>query len=299
MNAKKQALGCLLVIVSASIFGCMPLLVKNIYADGVNSLTVVFLRNLLAVPVGALLAWRQRGTLKIPLRALPSVAAIGITGCCLGPVLLFSSYPFIASGTATVLHFVYPAVVVLGGAMFYREKLTPGNVISVLVCLAGLSLFYTPGEELDWRGVFLALISGVAYAAYILLLAHFRYREVAGFLLNFHVFSINALVMLLVCLVSGGLVLPVTLRGWVLSFLMALAVNVLAVSMFQRGTLLIGGQRAAILSTMEPLTSVFIGILVFQETPTVRTALGSALVLLASVLIVLLGKKEAAPAQEP
>jgi drug/metabolite transporter (DMT)-like permease len=69
-------------------------------------------------------------------------------------------------------------------------------------------------------------------------------------------------------------------------------VNLGAVSMFQMGTRIIGGQKAAILSTMEPTTSVFVGILVFREVITLRTAIGSVLVILASILIVLLDSRE-------
>lgn len=293
MDRKKIITGYLLVIFSAVVFGCMPLMVKRIYADGVNSMSVVFLRNLLSVPVVGTLAWFQRKSLKVSPRALPSVAAIGIMGCCLAPVLLFSSYFFMASGTATILHFVYPAAVVLGGVLFYRERITLGSLVSMLVCVAGMAMFYSPGEPLDWRGSVLAVVSGFAYAAYILLLSHFRYKEeISGFLLNFYIFSINSLVMLGVCWVSGMLTFPSTLGGWATCCLIAVAVNAGAVAMFQWGTLIIGGQQAAILSTMEPITSVFVGILVFQETMNMRTALGSALVILASILIVVTDMKQ-------
>lgn len=293
MDRKKKILGYFMVIASAVVFGCMPLMVKRIYADGVNSLSVVFLRNLLSVPVVGLLALGQRKNLKIPRAALPSVAAIGIAGCCLAPVLLFSSYHFMASGTATILHFVYPAAVVLGGFLFYREKVTLSSLISVVVCIGGMCLFYSPGDPLPWQGTVLAVVSGFAYAAYIVLLSHFRFREeVSGFVLNFYIFIINSLVMFLVCLAGGMLTFPTTLGGWATCALIALAVNAGAVALFQRGTMIVGGQQAAILSTMEPITSVFVGILVFQETMTVRTALGSVLVLLASVLIVASGSGE-------
>jgi len=239
-----------------------------------------------------MIAFGQRKSLRIPLKAFPSVAAIGTMGCCLAPLLLFSSYFFIGAGVATVFHFVYPAAVVLGGVLFFRERLTKGNLISVLVCVAGICLFYTPGEPLDWRGSALALVSGVVYAVYVLLLAHFRYREVSGYLLSFYIFSINAVVMLMVCLALNMLTLPASLTGWFLCFVLAIVVNVCAVAMFQKGTFLIGGPQASVLSTLEPITGVLVGVLVFRETVTFLTALGSALVILAGVLIVLFDMKE-------
>lgn len=292
MNRKQILNGYLAVLVSAVIFGCMPLMVKRIYADGMNSLSVVFLRNLLSLPVVALLALCRNKTLKIDPKALPSVALIGALGSCVTPVLLFSSYFFMASGTATVLHFIYPAAVVVGGVLFYRERVTRGNLISVLICILGISLFYTPGQPLDWRGCALAIISGFTYAAYILTLAHFRHREIRGFLLNFYIFGINSFLMLAVCLLSSSLTFPTNAGIWALCFFFAVVINVCSVYLFQWGTLVIGGQQAAILSTMEPITSVFVGILAFQETMDLRTIIGSALVIFASILIVLSGKQE-------
>lgn len=287
MNPRQMIKGYLMVIFSAVIFGCMPLLVKNIYADGVNSLSVVLLRNLLSAPVAVALAYLQRKSLKIPAKALPEIAAFGIIGCCMTPLILFSSYYFIDSGTAMVLHFVYPAAVLVGGVLFYRERVTFGALISIVICILGIFQFYTPGAPLDWRGGALAILSGFGYAAYILMLSHFKYKEITGFLLNAYVFSINSIVLFSVCAATGMLTFPVTLSGWICSLILAVVVNVGAVSMFQWGTRIIGGQKAAILSTMEPTTSVFVGILVFHEVVTARTALGTVLVLLASILIVL------------
>lgn len=284
--------GYLLVILSAVIFGCMPMMAKFIYNDGINSLSLVLMRNLLSVPVVGAAALIQKGTLRITPKALPSLAAIGVVGCCLAPVLLFSSYFFIASGTATVFHFVYPAAVVLGGPLFFKDRLTAGNLISVLICVAGIALFYTPGEPLDPGGSALALLSGVAFAAYVLLLSHFRYREISGLLLNFYIFGINSVVMLMVCCFGGLLTLPSSPLVWLACAGFAFVTNVMAVAMFQQGTFLIGGQKASIISTLEPITSILMGVIVFRETIGFRTALGSALVILASILIVVFDMKE-------
>lgn len=287
MNHKKTMIGYLLVVTSAVIFGSIALLVKGIYAQGVNSLSAILWRNLLSAPVAGILAYCTQKTLKIPVKAVASVAVMGIMGCCVAPLLLFSSYFFIGSGIATVFHFIYPAVVVLGGVLWYKERMSLGHVISVLICMVGVGLFYTPGEPLDWRGSALALVSGVAYAIYILLLAHFKHRQITGYLLSFYIFAINAVVMLVVCLSLGMLTFPATALGWLLCVVLAVAVNVCAVAMFQKGTFLIGGPQASVLSTLEPITGVLVGVLAYQESMGIRTAIGSVLVILAGLLIVL------------
>ena len=98
----KNLKGCLFAVLSAIIYGSMPLMAKYVYADGVTPLTLVFLRNLFSVVPLAILAYREKKTLKIPVSALPAIGFMSLLGCCLTPVLLFSSYQYIPSGLATV-----------------------------------------------------------------------------------------------------------------------------------------------------------------------------------------------------
>ena len=285
MLQQKMVRGYIFVILSAVIFGCNGLMVQFIYTEGVNSLSLVLLRNLLSLPVLGVLALRQHNTLRIPLQAVTSIGLISIMGCSMTPILLFSSYMFIASGTATVFHFIYPVTVVLAEVIFYHKRLKTGNFVSVLICAVGIFLFYNPGEPLDWRGSALALLSGITYTIYILLLANFRFPQVSGFLLSFHVSITSCMVMLPVCLCSGMLRLPGSFLGWVYCFGFSLIINVGVVVLFQQGTLLIGGQRASVLSTLEPITAVFVGMLAFQESVGFRTLTGCILVVMASILI--------------
>lgn len=284
---RKQILGYAYIIISAIIFGCNPLLVSFLRNEGLNSISLVLLRNMLSIPVLAILALRQYGTLRVPVNALPSIGAIGMMGCCITPILLFSSYSYIASGTATVFHFVYPAVVVVVGVLFFREHVSRGNLVSVIICVLGICLFYTPGQPLDWRGSAFALISGVTHAIYILLLSHFRFPKVSGFLFSLYVSIISCMVILIICLLGDMLTLPTSFAGWLYCFAFSLIINVCAVVMFQQGTFYIGGQNASILSTLEPITSIFVGALVFHEPIGLQTAAGSILVILASILIAL------------
>lgn len=292
MNSNRLIKGYLSVIVSAIIYGCMPLMAKAIYAEGVNAMTLVFLRSALALPTLAVLAWKQADTLRIPGRVVPPLIIIALLGSSITPTLLFLSYNFIASGTATVFHFVYPAVVVGGGVLFLRKKLRPLTMLSVLCCIIGIALFYEPGQTLDWRGSLSALTSGVTFAVYVLLLSRFKRHGVSGFLFTFHITVVASVAMLLICTLSGQMALPLSLKGWLLCILFAQAVTCGAVVLFQQGTFLVGGEQASILSTLEPITSIVVGVIVFHEAVTSRTLIGSVLVILASILIAVAGMRE-------
>ena len=277
--------GYLYIIASAVIFGTMPLMANTIYAQGVNPMTLVLLRNLMSLPILGFLAWRQNGSLRVPVKTALKVGLIGLKGCCVTQLLLFASYRTLPSGTATVLHFVYPAVVALGGVLVFRQKKSLREWAAIGICLVGVLLFYDPEQPLDWNGAALALLSGVAFAAYVLLLGAFQDKGVTGFLFNFWAILACAAALGVVCPLTGTLQLPTTWIGWALCLMVAVVVNIGAVTLFQQGTFRIGSQKAAILSTLEPITGVALGVLVLNESISLSTGIGTALVVLASILI--------------
>ena len=285
MKKKELFKGYALVILSAFLFGCMPMVTSGIYAQGINRESVVLLRNLMAMPVLCVLTLRQKQPLRVPKAALPSIIAIALLGSCATPLLLYASYQRIATGAATVFHFVYPAVVVFIGLVFLRKKTSAAAIWASLLCVGGVILFFDPSGSLDWRGCALALASGGTYAVYVVLLSGFRYKEISSFCLSFYVTAICSAVMLCVCLAGGCLTLPTTVTGWLLCVLLAVMISVGAVVMFQKGTIMIGGERASVLSTIEPLTGVLLGIAVFRERVTLGMGIGAVLVILATVLI--------------
>ena len=174
----------------------------------------------------------------------------------------------------------------------YSTSPIPSSWCSAALCSLGILLLIDPSGAVDPLGVALALTSGVTYAVYILLLAHFRHREVMGFRMTFYMALISAVCMFFLCLFSHQLCLPQTLAGWLAALAFSLMICIGAVMLFQKGTFLIGAQRAAILSTFEPITSIFVGILFLNETLTPRILLGSAITLVAGVFITLGGKKD-------
>ena len=288
MNETKMIKGYAYAICSALIYGCMPLMAKEIYSLGIHPMTLVLLRNLLAVPVLAVLAFGSGASLIIPVKAIPSISLIAVIGCCLTPILLFSSYTYIASGTATVFHFIYPAVVVFAGVLFLGRRMDVGNLVGVVLCVAGVALFYSPGEAVNWQGSGLALLSGVTYGIYVLLLSRFPHNNITGFAFSFFVAAISSVVMLILCIVSGNLTLPTSFKGWSYCAFFAVAITVGAVVLFQQGTFIIGGEKTSILSTLEPITSVLLGVIVYREKLSVSIIVGSVLVIAASVLIAFL-----------
>ena len=285
MAAQKVFRGYVYSILSAVIYGLMPLMATHIYADGVNAMTLVFLRNFLALPSLALLAYIESKTLKIKIKPFFSISILSFLGCTITPILLFSSYNYIPSGTATIFHFVYPTLVVIIGLVFLKRKMEKATLISIAFCFVGIAVFYNPQNSFHFGGAGLALMSGVTFAIYVVLLSKFESLENMGFLFSFYVALWSSIITFVLCVSTNSLLLPQSFDGWLLCALFALLVTTGAVVLFQQGTFIIGGERSAILSTLEPITGVVVGIWLLGEKCKLNIILGSVLVLAASVII--------------
>lgn len=276
--------GYLFAVLSAVIYGLMPLMSKYIYSDGVNAVTLVFLRNFFALPALAAAAFCKNRTFRIPLKVLPEITLISFFGCCLTPILLFSSYNYMATGTATVFHFAYPSLVVLTSIIFFKKKVPFGTIISVILCFIGIALFYNPSETFSLTGSALALSSAVTFAGYVTMLSNRKHSTPTGLLLSFYIAAISSAVTFAICIFTDTLAFPDSLNGWILCAVFAFMVTALAVVFFQQSTVLIGGEKTSILSTLEPITSIIAGFLFFHEPVTINIVIGSFLVVGASIL---------------
>ncbi len=283
---KQQAKGYIFVLLSAVIYGCMPLMAKYIYADGVNPLTLVFLRNFLALPSLAVLSLIKDKSLKVSFNVLPKISLVSFLGCTITPILLFSSYKYLPSGTATVFHFIYPAVVVLSELLIFKKKARLGNILGIILCISGICCFYTPGQIPDLMGSLLALGSGVLFASYILSLSFFKEKMGTGFLFSFYIALASSIFTLLIGIFTNSIMLPSSLNGWLLCLLFANLVTTGAVVLFQQGAFIIGGEKASIISSVEPATSVIVGAIVFLEPMSVPVIVGSCLVIGASIVVI-------------
>jgi len=83
------------------------------------------------------------------------------------------------AANAIFLQYTAPVFILLLEPVMYKERLRRADVITVAVCVAGMSLFFVGQlRPQDWQGNACALVSGLFFALFTLLLRHPRAREV-------------------------------------------------------------------------------------------------------------------------
>lgn len=278
--------GVIAVIISAVVFGSMPLMAKIIYREGGNPITLTLLRFLLILPFLYILIKKNDNlTLKLTKEELKKLTIIGVMGYATTPLLLYSSYNHIPSGMATTIHFVYPVLVILGCILFYKEKTSHIKRVSVLLCLLGVILFFDGNGDINIIGIILSFASSITYAFYTIYFEKSGLKNMSVLKSTFYLCIIAAIFTFIFGMVTKSLTINIKPLGWIMSIALSLIVGLGGASLFQIGVKIIGSQNTAILSTFEPITSVIIGVLILNEGFGIKTVLGVLLIVIAVVLI--------------
>lgn len=282
MNIK----GIYYTIASALLFGITPLLARLIYDLGANSLTVVFYRSLLVVLLLALIMYIKKISFRIDRKSLRYIAITSLFGSGLTTLLLFSSYEYIDTGTATNLHFLYPIFVALGCRFLYHEKLAQKKLISLLLAFLGMALFLSNSQSTSLFGVGIAIASSITYAFYMLCLEKSGLAKMNGFKLSFYIGCFITMETLLYHMFQPTIVWSLPPLAFFYLFLIAICSSFLGVIWLQKGILLLGSGNASLFCLFEPITSLVVGVIFLQEDLSLIKVCGTLCILISLIQLV-------------
>mgnify|MGYP003288391093 CR=1 FL=1 len=137
-----------------------------------SGLELSFCRSLFAMITVAVIT-RREGF------GLNSVSAAGAILYAILLVLFVLSTKATTAANAIFLQYTAPVYVLIFEPLIYKEKFRSRDLITVLVCVGGMALFFVGQlRPQDIEGNIMALASGLCFAFYFLLLRHPRAREV-------------------------------------------------------------------------------------------------------------------------
>ena len=153
----------LLVVAAALLWSTGGLFVKW---SQLSALELSFWRSLLAALTVAIFTRREG----FGINALTILTSILYAALLL---LFVTATKLTTAANAIFLQYTAPIYVLLLEPIFYKEKFKAVDLITVLACIAGMSLFFVGKlRPQDVEGNIAALASGICFASYVLLLRH-------------------------------------------------------------------------------------------------------------------------------
>ncbi len=268
------------MIGSMAVFGTIGLFVRNI---PVSSGELALYRAVLAAGfIGIyLLATGQR----IPFGAIRrQIPLLLLSGMAMGInwILLFEAYNYTTVSTATLSYYFAPVIVTAVCPLLFREKLTVRQIVCFVMSTAGLVLITGIGGGTsggtDSIGILFGLGAAVFYASVILLNKFIR--NVDGIHRTFLQFLAAIVTLIPYVAVTGGVTLGgLSAAGWGFLLIVGLVHTGITYCLYFSALKELPGQKAAILSYIDPLVAVGISVLVLGEPLTLTQACGGILIL--------------------
>lgn len=268
------------LITSMAIFGTLAPFVRNI---PVSSGELALYRAVLAAAlIGLFLLLTHQ---RIPVRALGrELVLLLFSGMAMGInwILLFEAYKYTTVAISTLSYYFAPVIVTLVCPILFKEKLTGKQILCFLMSTIGLALVIgitdlgSGGN--DAIGVLFGLGAAVFYAAVILLNKFIR--GVAGIHRTFLQFLAAIVILAPYVALSGGVTLgSMDGSGWICLLIVGLVHTGITYCLYFSSLKELPGQTAAILSYIDPLVAVIIGVLVLGEPLSWQQLIGGGLIL--------------------
>ena len=268
-----------MMIFSMVIFGTLGVFVRNIpVSSGELALYRAILAALLiAVYLGITKQKIPFANIKkeVPL-LLASGVAMGVNW-----IFLFQAYKYTTVSLATLSYYFAPVIVTVACPFLFKEKLTGKQIICFLMSTAGLVMITGIGKigsNTDFIGILWGLGAAFFYAVVILLNKFIK--GVEGIHRTFLQFLSAIVILIPYVAVTGGVTLgQLHTVGWINLLIVGLLHTGITYCLYFSALKELPGQKAAILSYIDPLVAVVISITVLGESMTVWQAVGGLLIL--------------------
>lgn len=286
-KGKGRGVGFLCGILAAMFYGTNPLGSLPLYAEGVNSVTVLFYRYAIAVAIFAVVMVVMRYPFRVKPGHLIRMAMLGAI-FSLSSTCLYVSFLYMDAGIASTILFSYPIMVAVLMVVFFHERASWMTALSIGLATAGIALLYRGdgNARLSATGMTLVIISSLLYAIYIIAVQRWD-QPYSSVTFTFWIVLFGLCTILLFSFLTRE---PVTMlhgvKQWACGFQLALLPTVLSLFLMNIAIERIGSTPSAILGAVEPVTAVVIGVMVFGESFTARLAIGIVLILSGVIIII-------------
>ena len=274
-------------LVLTAIFWGGTFVAARIVAQDVGPFSASFLRFFAASLFLIALILRKEGQLpRLRRHQIIPAILLGMTGVFGLNVCFFNGMKTIAAGRASLIMSTNPVFIALFSALLFREKLNPGKIIGIALCLCGAIIVISRGNLLALftggvgQGELFIMGNVVCWVAYTLIgkaimkdltpLAAVTWSALIGTVALLPLALLENITEL-----SGGF----SLTDWTGIFYLAFFATVLSFFWYYQGIQAIGLSRASVFMTLTPVIGIFLGWMFLGEAVNFSLLAGAALVI--------------------
>lgn len=285
---KSKWWGYALAAIGAALFSTKAIFIKLAYRDEVNATLLVAWRMIFSTPIFiaiGLLAWhfqRKQGAALPSTRNIGGAAIIGALGYGLSAYLDFKGLEFISAQLERLVLFTYPLFIMFLGSLFFGQKITRHGILACVVTYLGLAVVV--GLDLPSGGMNTAIGTALVLGCAVTFALNQLYAKKLITILGSVFYTTISMLAggvaaVMIHAVSDGDFGASTYFLW-MAFGCAIFATVLPIFCINAGLARTSAQTVAMISTISPLVTIILAVVILDEPFTLADAIGSSLVLL-------------------
>lgn len=294
MSAPQSLIGTLLVILSAIGFSIKAIFVKLAYVYTVDAVTLLTLRMAFSFPFFVIaIAWinRNHTLINLTFHDIKMLIILGFLGYYLASFLDFMGLAYVSAGLERLILFLYPTLVVVLSLIIYRKPLKKREMLALLLSYIGIAFVFQHDLEVMqqpnlWLGAGLVFGSALSYALFLIgsgksiaKIGSMRFMSYSMIVACFAVFFQYLLMR------PFDMIFTLEKPVYQLGFAMAVVSTVLPAFLLGAGIRKIGANRASLISSIGPVSTIFLAYVFLNEPISSIQILGSLFVLIGVLLV--------------
>ena len=227
----------------------------------------------------------KKKSIRIPSIDILKLCLLGAIGIGGTDYLISLAFARLDVGTAIMIHFIFPTLVLLSMIVFGGRKVTFLSVSAVVLSIIGLFCAVTSHTGLSLIGLVGALGSAITCAIFMIANERSAVAHYPSALRMFYM-SLGAMAVALVKVVlSGTFSLPANKNVALILFGVVSLITATGYILLAYGTQLIGAEVASFLDLLEPVFGAIFGWIIYREVITLKAFIGYLLIPLSIYLI--------------
>lgn len=278
----------LYILAAGTLWGFMGVFVRLLAKIGISSTGAIMLRcGLAALMLGLTILIKDRRLFAVRLRDFWCFLGSGLCSMLFFTYCYFRSMEHLDLGTAAILLYTAPSIVIILSRFIFREKLTGVKLLALLLAFAGCCLVsgVGTGTRISAQGILLGLGSGLGYALYSIFARLAMNRGYGSLTISFYTCLLASVGAGVVWGTQEAALMFSAPYNALLCLAAAAVTCYLPYVLYTTGLEGVETGRASIMASLEPIVATLCGIFIFHEQLTVLSACGTLLVLGAIVLL--------------
>lgn len=193
-----------------------------------------------------------------------------------------SSIKLTTIANSTILVSCSPIFVALANYFIIKEKLSKKMIISIAVSLIGTIIIALESADASAGNMMLGNIlafSGAIFVAGYLVIGGIVRKNLNAGAYVFIVYSVSAVVLFIMCLLSGTSVYPYPPREFILFLSLAFFCSILGHTLYNYMVKYVSSTLISVSTLSEPIFASLMALLIFKEVPSLYTLLGGVIII--------------------